>query len=338
MLCGFPWGGNALKKIAIALFALPLTCGASWAQNAGDAARGLAYWTSNLHQCRNCHGPAGEGGFGPDLAGRGLSAAQVNRAVHQPWGVMPAFTLTQVSEQDAADLAAFFATMPKRPEPAKWRFEATADMPAGQQMLINMGCGQCHSPNFQGPRGNLGAVNADFDYFANLVYNHTTATPQHRAALGVVAANGANLDMGNFSRTRLSEADLRMIYDWAKNQIGFRPFLQARFGRPSQAGNGITYNLTVTNGGMPGKGISAQGVKVDVKLPAGTTVVGATGAGYQGVKGDTAEWIIPSLSPKELQNYTITVSKAGGLKGELHWATPRPSAEDVINIAGGNAG
>ena len=329
-----------MKKIAIAVFALPLTCGTAWAQNTGNADQGAAYWASNLHQCKNCHGPTADGAFGPDLAGRGLSAAQVYRAAHQPWGVMPAFVDTQLNQQQAADLAAYFASRPKPAEPGKWRFEATADMPAGQQMLINMGCGQCHSPNFQGPRGNLGAVNADFDYFANLVYNHTTATPQHRAALGVVAANGANLDMGNFSRTRLSEADLRMIYDWAKNQIGFRPFLQARFGRPAPAGNGVTYNVTVTNGGMPGKGISAQGVKVDVQVPAGTTVVAATGTGYQGVKGDTAEWVIPSLSPKEQQNYTITVSKAGGLKGTLHWATPRPSAEDVINIAGGggNAG
>jgi mono/diheme cytochrome c family protein len=276
----------------------------------------------------------GEGGFGPDLAGRGLNGAQVYRAAHQPWGVMPAFVDAQVNQQQATDLAAFFATMPKRPAPAKWRFEATPGMPAGQAMLINMGCGQCHSPNFQGPRGNLGAVNADFEYFANLVYNHTTATPVHRASLGVNAPNGANLDMGNFSRTRLSEADLRQIYDWARNQIGFRPFLQARLGRPTEGATGATYALTVANGGMAGKGISAEGVTVELQIPDGTTVMAATGAGYQGVKGNKAVWTIPSLAAKEQQNYTITLSKAAsGIKGDVHWSKPTPSPEDVVNVA-----
>ena len=330
-----------MKQFATAMIALSFSSGAAFAQAAGDAAQGQAYWTSPLHQCRNCHGPAGEGGFGPDLAGRGLNGAQVYRAAHQPWGVMPAFIDTQLNQQQASDVAAFFATLPKRPEPAKWRFEATAGMPAGQAMLINMGCGQCHSPNFQGPRGNLGAVNADFDYFANLVYNHTTATPQHRAALGVNAANGANLDMGNFSRTRLPEADLKVIYDWTRDQIGFRPFLQARLGRGTPGANGVTYPLNVMNGGMAGKGITAEGVTVEVGIPAGTTVVAATGSGYQGMKGSNAVWMIPTLAPKDQQNYTITLSKAAGkgdLKGNVHWSKPAPSPEDVVNIAAAPAG
>ena len=330
-----------MNKFVLSAVALSLSSGTAFAQAAGDTTRGQEYWTSNLHQCKNCHGPQGEGGFGPDLAGRGLNGAQVYRAAHQPWGVMPAFIDNQLNQQQATDLAAFFASMPKRPEPAKWRFEATPNMPAGQAMLINMGCGQCHSPNFQGPRGNLGAVNADFDYFANLVYNHTTSTPQHRAALGVNPANGGNLDMGNFSRTRLSEADLRMIYDWARNQIGFRPFLQARFGRGTPAANGVTYPLNVANGGMAGKGVTAEGVMVEVPIPAGTTVVAATGAGYQGMKGTNAVWMIPSLAPKEQQAYTITLSKAAGqgdLKGTVHWSKPTPSAEDVVNIAAAPAG
>ena len=140
-----------MKKIAITIAALSLSSGAAFAQITGNADQGAAYWTSNLHQCKNCHGGTAEGAFGPDLAGRGLSAAQVYRAAHQPWGIMPAFVDTQLNQQQAADLAAFFASRPKPAEPGKWRFEATPDMPAGQAMLINMGCGQCHSPNFQGP-------------------------------------------------------------------------------------------------------------------------------------------------------------------------------------------
>jgi mono/diheme cytochrome c family protein len=322
-----------MRKSVLALFALPLTCGAAFAQSAGDAARGEAYWSSPLHACRNCHGPEGQGAFGPDLAGRGLNAAQVGRAVHQPWGIMPAFTQQQLSDQDAADLAAYFAGKPKPAEPGKWRFEAEANMPAGQQMLINMGCGQCHTPNFQGPRGNLGAVNADFDLFSNLVYNHTTALPAHRRATGIGNPNG-NLDMGNYNRTRVTESDLRAIFDWAKNQIGFRPPLQAQVRPGAQPG---TYTVNVVNNGVAGQGLTAQGITVDLQLPAGVTLVNAGGAQQ---KGNTAEWAIATLAPKQNQTYTITLSRTaqrGELKGTVHWATPKPSPDDVVNIAFPNA-
>jgi hypothetical protein len=43
----------------------------------------------------------------------------------------------------------------------------------------------------------MGGYNMSFDYFANLVYNHTTAMPAYRAEIGNPATN---LDVGNFSR------------------------------------------------------------------------------------------------------------------------------------------
>jgi hypothetical protein len=62
-----------------------------------------------------------------------------------------------------------------------------------------MGCAQCHGTTFNGPAEQQGRG------LANLVYNHTTAMPQHRALLG---QNATNLDMGNYSRARLSAGDL----------------------------------------------------------------------------------------------------------------------------------
>src|SRR5437762_7161195 len=75
--------------VALAFLALPLTQSNSVAQGgaAGDAAAGKALWDGNATSCKNCHGPAAEGGFGPDLAGRKLSLARVTRAVRQPWGI-----------------------------------------------------------------------------------------------------------------------------------------------------------------------------------------------------------------------------------------------------------
>ena len=146
----------------------------------GNAANGKMYWESNLTACKNCHGALAEGAFGPDLAGRGLNTVQVLRAVRQPWGIMPRFTGTQLSGQQAADVAAYFASMPKVATPGAWRFEAKAGDPPGLRRLINLGCAQCHSPLFQGPRGNMGATNMTFDEFENLIYNHTTAIHQLR--------------------------------------------------------------------------------------------------------------------------------------------------------------
>jgi cytochrome c553 len=323
-----------MKKLAFALLALPLAQSGVSAQPAGSPAAGKAYWDRAAPRatlCRNCHGGAGEGAFGPDLAGRGLNAAQVERAVRQPWGIMPAFVESQLSSQDAADLAAYFASLPKVAEPGKWRFEVPAGAPPGQANLINMGCAQCHGPTFNGPRNNIGAVNMEFDYFANLVYNHTTAMPQHRALLG---ANATNLDMGNYSRARLSLGTLRSIFFWARDEIGPRVPLTGVLSKGETGPSGVTYTLTVTNGGLQGKGLVAEGVTVSLNVPTDTNVVAATGTGYQGVhtdektKASVAVWQLPHSAPKDQERITITLSKAAtaaaNLRGEIRWAKPAP--------------
>jgi cytochrome c553 len=330
--------GLIMKKILFALLVLPLSQSMALAQPAGDAAAGKALWEGNTTACKNCHGEQGQGAFGPDLAGRGLNFAQFRQAVRRPWGIMPAFVETQLNDKQLADLATYFASLPKNPEPGKWRFEAEAGAPPGQVALINVGCAQCHGPTFNGPRGNLGAVNADFDYFANLVYNHTTALPQHRAMLG--GNPNGNIAMGNFNRYRVNEATLRQIYFWARDEIGFRVPLQGRLSKGEPGSGGVTYKLDVANNGLQGKGLTAEGVTVQLAIPAGANVVSATGAGYQGVKGNMAVWQVPSLAPKDQQSYTITLSKAAtqqdNLRGNIKWAKPAPKtgpSEDVVNIA-----
>ena len=196
--------------------------------------------------------------------------------MRQPWGIMPAFVESQLSEKDAADLAAYFASQQKPAAPGKWRVEVPAGAPPGQATLINVGCGQCHGAELNGPRNNLGAVNADFDYFANLVYNHTTALGQHRAVLG---QNGTNIDMGNYSRSRLTVGQLRQIYFWARDEIGFRVPVAGAFSKGEAGASGVTYNLTVSNNGLQGKGVIAEGVTVSVTVPKDATVVAATGTG-----------------------------------------------------------
>ncbi len=335
-----------MKKLVFALLALPLAQSGVSAQTAGSPAAGKAYWeraAPRATACRNCHGEAGEGQFGPDLAGRGLNVAQFERAVRQPWGIMPAFVDSQLGSQDAADLTAYFASLPKVAEPGKWRVEVPAGASPGHANMINMGCGQCHGANFNGPRANMGAVDMDFDYFANLVYNHTTAMAQHRAALG---QNATNLDMGNYSRARLSGGTLRSIYFWARDEIGVRVPLAGALSKGEAGAGGVTYTLTVTNNGLQGKGAIAEGLTVSLNIPADTAVVAATGTGYQGIRTDektkasVAVWQVPRSAPKDQERITVTLSKAAtagaNLRGEIRWAKPAPKtgpSQDVVNIA-----
>ena len=78
------------------------------AAQGGDHAQAIKLWTGPESQCRNCHGVKGEGGFGPDLAGRKLTAAQFTHAVRNPWGIMPAYIDSQISDNELALLARYF--------------------------------------------------------------------------------------------------------------------------------------------------------------------------------------------------------------------------------------
>ena len=341
-------GNLAMKKLIAALVLLPL---AQWTASAQtpDPAAGKTLWEGNNTQCRNCHGKDGEGAFGPDLAGRGLSPSEFQLAVRKPWGVMPAFVDTQISDADLANLTAYFASLPKVAAPGPWRFTAAAEMPHGQQVFHDVGCAQCHGQTFDIPRATLGGLNADFALFKNITYTHTTVMAQVDESLanGPPPAAGAGnrppLRMGNFNPARVAESQLKEIYDWARDDIGFRPLLQGRLTQPvADANGGATYMLNLANNGLKGKGLTAQGLTVDLVIPAGITVVSATGAGYKGVhldaqaKGNVAEWTVPRLAAKDAQAFTITLSKAAtapdNLKGTIRWAKPAPKSGPNLDV------
>ena len=137
-----------MRSMLVAFLVLPLAQTVASAQTAGDAAAGKAYWdraAPRLTDCKDCHGLNGEGGFGPDLAGRGLNAAQIERAAHQPWGVMPAFVESQLSAKDAADLAAYFASRRREPTPVPSPADA---IERGSRAAAQ--CVVCHGPRGQG--------------------------------------------------------------------------------------------------------------------------------------------------------------------------------------------
>jgi mono/diheme cytochrome c family protein len=326
-----------MKRLAALLLFCVVPFAASAQSASPDPAAAKTLWEGPPPFCKNCHGMNGEGGFGPDLAGRGLSVSEFQHAVRKPWGVMPAFIEAQLSDAEIAELAAYFGSLPKVPQAADWRVQSTADLPHGQQVYISAGCGQCHGANFDNPRASLGGHNGDFALMKALVYTHTDAMPKFEEQ-----RPGQRLHMGNFNPMRLSEAQLKEIYDWAHDEMGFRPDLQARLTQSA----GTAYALQVANNGEAGKGLTAQRVTVDLVIPAGVSVTNATGEGYKGVHPDAetklnvAEWQLSRLAPKDTQNLAVTLSQAPSnptdLKGTVRWARPAPKKgpnTDQVNFA-----
>ena len=332
-----------MRTLLLALLLLPLSAGSAAAQ-AGDPQAGKTFWEAPVSLCRNCHGGEGQGAFGPDLAGRTLTVAQFTQAVRKPWGVMPAFIESQISDQEIADLVAYFDSLPSLEQPGPWRFDVPAGAPLGQELeLATVGCGQCHGLMLNGPRDDMGAVDASFEWFKGMVYGHQAAMPRHWDRFDQPPA--VRVRMGNYSPSRLPESILREIYDWARDDLGFRVKMIGRLSTGAAGPTGVTYTLNVENVGLPERALTAEDVTVSLVVPAAANVVSATGAGYQGVRVDeqananVAVWQLPRMAPTDQQTYTLTLSQAGtqqdNVRGSIQWTSPvlKSGPDDRANIA-----
>ena len=315
---------------------------------AGTAEVGKAVWALGNTSCRNCHGGDGEGAFGVPLAGRKLSFERFKSYVRDPKGKMPAYIEAELTDQEIADLVAYFDSLPPAPKKAEWRTPLPPGAPKGQELAIStIGCGQCHGATVTTPRHGAAEVNGDFEWFKRMVYEHTSAQREQWTQLdpavpavtpGPAGPQGRNrVRMGNYSRARLPEATLREIWNWASD-LGLLVPLSGRVGAGVPGADGVTYTLNVANAGVKGKGLTAEDVTVSLVLPAGASVVKTTGAGYQGVrrdeevKGEVATWLLPRLAPNDRQPLTITLAAAGELRGTIRWAKPAVKSDPIVNI------
>lgn len=310
---------------------------------AGRPDTGKTTWANTAPYCQNCHGVNGEGGFGPDLAGRGLSWTQFKRAVRQPWGIMPAYTEMQLTEQRLADIYAYMSSLPKVAESGQPRLVTTATtLPSQVSVIQTVGCAQCHQAELGVPRSYIGGEGGDYTMLANLVYEHTQTFPTGR--------------MGNYSRERLPESSLQEIWKFMATDLGLRVPVGATIDAGVAAGANRTYTLTVSNNGKAGKGLTAEGLTISVALPAGVTVVSTTGDGYKGTSPagglagtvTLATWQAPKIAAGEKQIYTLTIAgTADGLfrGSSIKWAKPEirrpaglvrqaglPDAGDAVDV------
>jgi mono/diheme cytochrome c family protein len=331
-----------MKRVLLALLLMGTFAAAAAAQTAapaGDPVAGKALWDGNTTSCKNCHGTKAEGGYGPDLAGRKITYAQFTHAVQKPWGVMPSFP--QFNDKQLSDMYAYLVSQPGVPEPAAWRFPLPANAPKGQVVALStIGCAMCHTPILDTPRRGIAEANGDFEWFKHMVYDHTKAMPEHCEAVGPGNPYCRAVRMGDYSRTRLQEDQLKQIYDWAVS-LGLEIPVTTTISKAEQAPNGFTNKIDVNN-----KGVEADNVTIEVIVPAGAKVVTATGTGYKGTRADkktkatVAEWQVAKLMPNEKQSYSITFAKAvepDHLKGSIHWTMRggRPAGpKDFAEIGG----
>jgi cytochrome c553 len=337
-----------MRFFVVVLFLLSLHPQAPAAQQAaaapaGDPERGKVLWQRTEHiECHECHGTNGEGGLGPDLAGRKLTRAQFIHAVRKPWGIMPAFAESQISDRELIDLMAYFDSLPSVAQPGAWRRQVPEGASRGLAVATTAGCTQCHAPAFNNGRGVMGAIGADFEWFKSIVYTHTTAYPPTRASLGEPPYE--RLAMGSFSPARLPESMLQDVWTYIVD-LGFRARMQGQLSAGVPSAGGVVYTLEVKNTGLAGKGLTAEDITVTLVVPTGATVVTATGTAYQGVRRDeqakanVAVWSVPRMAPADHQTYTLTLSQAGtakdNVRGTIRWTKPtvRTGPSDSEGIA-----
>ena len=274
--------------------------------------------------CSICHAGRGQGAFGPDLAGRGLSFAQFKRAVVQPWGLMPAYA--HLSDQTIADMWAFLEGLPKVAEAGKpGNPPPPPGSPLGQHLFLTVGCGQCHRNEAADPRRDMGAFAKEMSYelFQKIVYEgerraYNVRTPPPRR-------------MGVYSRDHLPEPALREIYKWLTEETGLRVPMTAEVTQTAKEGARTSFALHVENEGNAAKGLTAEQLLVSVVLPAGTKVVDATPAGYvvrqdAERKAEVLEWKAPRLAPAAKLTYAFTLTgdipASPFLDSRVQWSKP----------------
>jgi mono/diheme cytochrome c family protein len=316
----------------------------------GNAEAGKAHYAFGNTSCSNCHGVEGQGSFGPALAGRNFTYARFRAYVRNPLGRMPAYVESQLTDQEIADIVAYFNSLSPAPKPVPWRTPLPAGAPRGQQLAVTViGCAQCHGATFETPRHGAAEVSGDFEWFKHMVYDHTSGQSEQWAqldrSLQPVTPYGAGppgrnrVRMGNYSRQRLPEPMLREIWDWM-NDLGVHLAVLRGRVTAAEGGGGASYNVEVVNTAVKGKGITNEDVTVALALPAGTKVVSTTGGGYEGVKhddeakSDVAVWRIPRMAPGDRQSFTITLAApASALRGTIRWAKPAVKADDEVTFA-----
>ena len=310
----------------------------------GDSAAGKEFWIG--YECAHCHGLYGQGGYGPDLAGLGLTFDQFKHQVRQSWGIMPRWSEKQISDKELGNVFAFLTSLPRVETPGvpppgvppdisnrrvgennigrPSRVTAPPNAPLGQRYAVNLaGCAQCHGPEQRSSREEMGSrthPRYKGRDLAQLVKDTTGFTGSEEAVtweyFKACVYDHERLvpdaRMGTYSRARLPEPVVREIFNFAIS-LGTRARLVNELAPGVRSGDTVSYTLTVTNLGKK-HGMQPEDVSVELVLDQGVNVVRAMGNGYQGVQRhplsgrDVAIWKVPTIKVDEPQDFTLVVT------------------------------
>ncbi len=185
------------KALVIAVVLAMLTIlVAGTALAAGDAANGKTVWAAKL--CKNCHGANGEGKYAGPEAGTTLAAADWLKETRTPAAHMPAFSATQITDQDVADMQAYMATLTKPASFTPIAYTAAATDLPGKVLFNQNECVACHG--------------ADPTNFYKGRFNDKGRAFTSAAVLKQLRTPAANMPM--FSATQVTDAQSNQIGDY----------------------------------------------------------------------------------------------------------------------------
>lgn len=187
------------------VLALLLVVVAGTALAAGDAANGKTVWAAK--NCKSCHGTNGEGKNFAPLAGSTVTAADWVKEVRTPSAMMPAYSTTQVTDQDLADMLAYMQTLTK---PASFTpvtyTPAATDLP-GKVLYNQKGCVACHG--------------ADLTAFLKARFTDKGRTLAAADVIKQLRTPAANMPM--FSPAQVSDAEATQIAAYDNSLLAAAP-------------------------------------------------------------------------------------------------------------------
>lgn len=167
-----------------------------------DAARGRALFRGN---CAFCHGAAGQGGRGPNLAGgqatHGRTEADLRRVITKgvPGSSMPSFGGMDAKELDK--LVAFVKSLSAGDASVE---KASGDAAKGRAAYVRLGCAACHRIGEEGsdfgPELTRVGAGRPLAYLRQSIVEPSADIPEEYSGVTVVEKNGTRV-----SGTRLNE-------------------------------------------------------------------------------------------------------------------------------------
>jgi mono/diheme cytochrome c family protein len=167
---------------------------------AQDPDMGKTIWEETVWRCSRCHGPAGEGAWGPPLAGNQNPVADWIAQVRSPRRSMPTFSPQQISDEQIGHIHAYLTSLTAPTTVVRPDAGLPADAPQGQVLIVEKRCVACHTTT--------GPING---------FIERKEVPTAQAVITQLRTPRNLMPM--FSDSQVSDADAALIADFLASQV-----------------------------------------------------------------------------------------------------------------------